>query len=126
MVFKPEHIDRARGIAYGVLGLGIFFNFGAFIITVYMLENFSWLVYETNPIPAYVFANFGYAPMFLVSVSIWIAVFATLKYWGGKFGSKQQFFLAMFFVILLVPMVFWDFSNNFYYLSKVCLPLVIT
>lgn len=126
MVFKPEHIDKVHVIVHRILGLGVIFNFAAFFITVYMLTNFSWLVYESNPIPAYVFANFGYAPMFVVTSLIWVGVFATINIWGKKYGKRQQLFLAIFFMVLLVPITFMDFTNNFYYLTKVCLPLVVT
>ena len=125
-MFRQGDIDRVRAIVYGMLGLGVFFNIGAYLITVYMLTNFSHLIRETNPIPAYVFANFGFAPMLVVTLLIWIMVFVTLRFWGKRHGRKQQLALAIFFMVLLVPMTFMDFANNFHYLSVYLLPTIIT
>ena len=125
MELTPERIKRGKGIAYSLLGMGIVFNLLALTITVYMLENFSWLIYEANPIPAFVFANYGYAPMLLIISMFWVTVFALLRYWGRRYGSSKQLFLAFGFAVVLTSITFLDFANNFYYLTKVCLPTLI-
>lgn len=118
-------IDRVRGIAYGVLGLGVFFNFGALVMTMYMLEHFSHVVYETNPFPAFVFSNFGYAPMVVVISMFWMGVFAIMRYWGKRHGKKEQLFLVVLTAIVLTSVSFMDFANNFYYICVHCLPTLI-
>jgi len=127
MVLTQDNIDRVwlKRIACSMLGLVMLFNFGALMLTVYMLEYSPHIFHETNALPAYVFANFGYAPMFVTTSAIWLSVFFVLRWYGKRFGADHQLVLIMFFVIAIAPMVLWDFNDNFWLFWNYCLPTLI-
>jgi hypothetical protein len=99
-------------------------NFSSLTMTVFMMGNACAItenqicVKEANPLPAYIFDNFGYLSMYLILVLFWYAV---LKF-GTIFGDKDEKVQIVFYVaviILFSPAVTLDFIRNFQTLSLV-------
>lgn len=118
MAWTQGNISMAKKIALGFLGLGAVFDFGAFFITVYMLENFSHLVSEGNALMAFMFETFGYGLVFVSMVLFWIGIFVLIRYYGKWFGVRWQ---LLFIVVIAIPVVwltFMDFSSNVFVMAS--------
>lgn len=119
MGLTREGIDRARKLGYGLLGLGAVFDFSAFFLTVYGLENLPHLLSEGNPLMAFMFDTFGYGFVLISMVVFWVALFVLTRYYGRWFGVKWQLLFILMIAIPVVSLTFMDFSNNVYFLLYV-------
>jgi hypothetical protein len=115
----PGSIEKARKLGYGVLCLGAAFDFAAFFLTVYGLENLPHLLNEGNPLMAFMFDTFGYGLVFIFTVVLWFVLFTLVRCYGKWFGAKWQLLLIFSLAIPILFLTFMDFSNNVYFLLYV-------
>ena len=125
MGFMDGKFYRIRGVAHGLIGLSVIFNFGAFFLTVYMLEYFPYMFFESNPLPAYIFANYGYWVMFLLILPVWLSVFLIIRYWSKIHDIKNQALCSLLLSAPLLLITSWDFNNNFQLFVNYVLPSII-
>lgn len=92
-------------------------NIFAMLITGYMINApcNSFCVYEANPFPEYIYANFGVAGMFLVIGFLWLIAYETLEWLAKKrIGLRAKWL----FLLLVSPVIMFDFARNVFILVQ--------
>lgn len=93
-------------------------NIFSLILTIVGLHFFPNIVYETNPIPAYIFDNYGYWLLFLTSFGYYIFFFYYCKKYL-IYNRRILSILPLLTIIFVFVMVILDFTNNVQVLGKV-------
>lgn len=115
LIYKGRH----EKIATLGFVLSMAFNYGAFLITVYMLRFYGHLVYESNAFPAMVFSEYGYFVMFVILTTLWVGLLRFLVFWRRRYGERRYLFFLSVLVIILLPLTYIDFVNNIIVLFKI-------
>jgi len=92
-------------------------NVSAMLITGYMINApcNGFCVYETNPIPAFIYANFGIAGMFLVIGIVWLLAYEVFEHLSKKrIGLRAKWL----FLLLVAPVITVDFARNVFMLFQ--------
>lgn len=111
---------NVRRIVWALFFVTLFLNFSAltmtsFMITAYPCDGFNKCVVEANPTTAYVFDVYGIPVMYTVLAFMWLFVFVafrTLSFADKRIGSRIGLFVQILLLVMISPMILWDFIAN--------------
>lgn len=77
----------------------------ALILTNHLITTYPTMVYESNPITAWLITNTGWLGILAINISLWTLVFIL-------FTRKWKLYQKVLFVTILSPILFFDLANN--------------